>query len=88
MKLAVRYREPGESTSLYNEYPIGATNLRVTPDADVAFMECVIQTVMILHDSRYQNGATLEGVIETLEGLDLADSPDRLEFLNLLKKLV
>ena len=88
MKLAVRYREPGESTSLYNEYPIGATNLKESPDADVAFMECVIQTVMILHDSRYQNGATLEGVIETLEGLDLADSPDRLEFLNLLKKLV
>ena len=88
MKLAVRYKEPGEETSLLNEYSIGTKNLVSVPNDDLKFMVCVIQTVMILHDSKYVGNASIAGIVETLEAMDLSRYPDRAEFLSLLKKLV
>ena len=87
MQLAVRYKNPGEEISNLNEYDIGKEHLLAATE-DLIFMECVIQTAMILHNSRYTNGATLAGIVETLEALDLSQYPDRAEFLTLLKKLL
>ena len=58
----------------------------LTPD--LKFMVCVIQTVMILHDSKYAQNTTPEGIVETLENLYLFQYPDRDEFLGLLKTLI
>ena len=88
LKLAVRYKNPGETQSLLNEYALGATNLSESVSEDMQFLTCLIQTVMILHQSRYANGATLEGVLETLNALDLSAYPDRAEFRALIDKLV
>lgn len=88
MKLAVRYKEPGEETSLLNEYAIGAKNLVSVPNDDLKFMVCVIQTTMILHNSKYVGSASIAGIVETLEAMDLSRYPDRAEFLSLLKKLI
>ena len=87
LKLAVRYKNPGETQSLLNEYELGATNLSATVSEDMKFLSCLIQTVMILHQSRYANGATLEGILETLNSLDLTAHPDRAEFRALIDKL-
>ena len=87
MKLAVRYKNPGEATSLLNEYSIGTEDLVLALDDDLQFMVCVIQTTMILHNSKYAKDATVEGIVETLEAMDLSRYPDRAEFLTLLKKI-
>ena len=73
---------------LLNAYEIGATNLLDAPDEELLFMTLLIQTTMILHQSEYQNGATVEGIVETLEAMDLSAHSDRAEFLMLLKKLI
>ena len=88
LKLAVRYKNPGETQSLLNEYELGAANLSATVSEDMKFLSCLIQTVMILHQSRYANGATLEGILETLNSLNLTAHPDRAEFRALIHKLV
>ncbi len=88
LKLAVRYKDPGETQSLLNEYALGAANLSATVSEDMKFLSCLIQTVMILHQSRYLNGATIEGIAETLNSLDLTAHPDRAEFRDLINKLV
>lgn len=88
LKLAVRYKEPGEDVSLLNEYDIGVQNLLPVLTPDLKFMVCVIQTVMILHDSKYTENTTLEGIVETMENLYLFQYPDRDEFLGLLKSLI
>lgn len=88
MTLAVRYKPPGETTSLLNAYEIGSADLLEMPNDELLFMTLLIQTTMILHQSEYQNGATVEGIVETLEAMDLSAHPDRAEFLMLLKKLI
>ena len=88
MKLAVRYKPLGEETSHLNEYERGKANLLEAPDDDLLFMSLLIQTTQILHNSKYQNGASIEGIVETLETMDLSTNPDRAEFLELLKKLI
>lgn len=88
LKLAVRYKNPGQTQSLLNEYELGASNFSATVSEDMTFLCCLIQTVMILHQSRYLNGVTLEGVLETLNTLDLSSHPNRAEFRDLINKLV
>ena len=88
MTLAVRYKNPGEDTSRLNEYKLGSSLLVDTLTDDMKFLCCVIQTTMILHNSRYLNGTTLASVLETLNSLDLSAHPDRAEFRELIDKLV
>jgi len=88
MKLAVRYKPLGEEASRLNEYTIGKANLAQSPDDTLLFMTLLIQTTQILHGSEYQNGASIAGIVETLETMDLSAHPDRAEFLELLKKLI
>ena len=89
MNLGVVYKLPTESVSLPpNNYAIGASSLTNTPSEDLQFISCLIQTCMILHNSRYQNGITLDGtVLEILHSLELT-APERIEFYELLNQLV
>lgn len=88
LKLAVRYKNPGEETSLLDEYDLGSSFLTSTLSEDMKFLCCVIQTTMVLHQSRYLNGTTLSAILETLNSLDLSASPERAEFRDLIDKLV
>ena len=87
MKLAVRYKNPGETMSLLDEYDLGKEHLRNSASEDIQFLTCVIETVMILHDSKYKNDLTLSDVLEELNALDLTAHPEREEFKNLIQKL-
>ena len=88
MKLAVRYKDPGQTLSQLNEYSIGASSYTETVSQDMAFLSALIRTVMILRQSQYLNDVTFESVIADLNALDLDASPDRAEFRRLLQKLI
>ena len=88
MKLAVRYKSPGESMSNLNEYDLGKELLRESASEDIKFLTCVIETVMILHNSKYKGDLTLAGVLEDLNALDLTKYPERKEFKALIQKLI
>ena len=89
MNLGVVYKLPNESASQPpNNYSIGASSLTSIPSADLQFISCLIQTCMILHNSRYLNDSvTPSGILETLQALDLSD-PERAEFCALIDRLV
>lgn len=88
MTLAVRHKLPDSDTSTLKEYAIGESAYTGEVNDDMKFISCLIQTVMLLHNSKYANGYTLQGVLETLDGLDLAAYPDRAEFRELVRALV
>lgn len=86
--LAVRYKEPDGAVSKENSYRIGAAD-RKTADSDIRFMICVIECVMLLHDSRYLGeDMTYATVLAQLNGLDLDHYTDRAEFRELIRALV
>ncbi len=86
MKLAVRYKNPGESVSLLNEYGIGAECYTDTPSEDLCFLSAVIQTAMLLHQSKYAPDLTVASVLDQLHSVNLQD-PLRAEFRALLENL-
>ena len=88
MKLAVRYKRPGESVSQLDEYAIGQGNVTTEPDEDFRFQSAVILTAMVLHNSQYLNDINLDNVLDMLSSLDLSSAPDRSEFRDLVRKLV
>ena len=87
MKLAVRYKNPGEDVSLLNEYAIGSQQLTENISEDLRFLTCVIRTAMLLHGSRYSGNDTPDSIIRDLKDLDLSDYPERAEFLALLESI-
>ena len=86
MKLAVRYKRPGESESQLNEYGIGKAEV-CEPDDEFRFQSAVILTAMVLHNSQYLNDIDLDNVLELLNSLDLSSAPDRSEFRDLVREL-
>ena len=86
LELAVRYKEPDATQSLENRYSIGAAQVQIARDDDI-FLGCVIQTAMLLRESKYVGNTTLSSILQTLETLDLSARPERMEFVTLLRKL-
>ena len=89
LELAVNYKLPDEQTSvLPNLYNIGYADYIATPDDDRTFMIAVIETCMLLHNSKYlPEGFALRDVLNLLDSIDLSNSPERAEFRTLLNKL-
>jgi len=87
LKLAVRHKAPGESTSRLDEYSVGAADFKEALDEDLRFMLTVLETTMILHKTNLPT-STLASVLETLNALDLSGYPDRAEFRDLIARLV
>lgn len=89
LELAVNYKLPDEQTSvLPNLYNIGYADYIATPDDDRTFMIAVIETCMLLHNSKYlPEGFALHDVLNLLDSIDLSNSPERAEFRTLLNKL-
>ncbi len=88
MNLSIRYKAPDENISSAVVHEIGAQSYHTVSGDDTKFISCVIQTVMLLHDSKYSGGYTLEGILETLDGMNLEGYPDRVEFCELIRALV
>ncbi|MBQ9777861.1 MAG: DUF3520 domain-containing protein, partial [Clostridia bacterium] len=87
MKLAVRYKNPGEAISLLNEYTIGSEQLAEEADEDMQFLTCVIETAMLLHKSAHLKNVNIANILEALSSLDLSKHPDRAEFLELIRTI-
>ena len=89
LNFAVNYKLPEDTASVFpNLYEIGYDDYVKAPDADRTFMIAVIETCMLLHNSKYlPEGFDLDNVLHMLNALDLSDYPERAEFRELLKKL-
>jgi Ca-activated chloride channel family protein len=89
LELAVNYKLPEDTASVFpNLYNIGYGDYQRAPDADRTFMIAVIETCMLLHDSKYlPDGFDLDNILHSLNALDLSDYPEREEFRDLLAKL-
>ena len=89
LELAVNYKLPDETVSVFpNLYSIGYADYAKSPDADRAFMIAVIETCMLLHNSKYlPEGFDLDNILHSLNALDLSDHPERAEFRTLLSML-
>ncbi len=89
LELAVNYKLPDETVSVFpNLYNIGYADYNKAPDAERTFMIAVIETCMLLHDSKYlPEGFDLDNILHSLNALDLSDYPEREEFRELLTKL-
>ena len=86
MTLKVRYKPRGSADSVENQYAIGK-NAEIQPDADFIFITALIETAMVLHDSKYLGSINLSHVSDLLGPLDLSGDPARAEFRDLLAKL-
>ena len=82
--LRVRYKNPGEEMSLLNEYEILESDIAYEMSDDQRFICAVVETCMLLHESRYAEGFTLEEIVSELDSLELTDSY-KIEFRELLK---
>ena len=89
LELAVNYKLPDETASVFpNLYSIGYADYAKSPDADRTFMIAVIETCMLLHNSKYlPEGFDLDNILHSLNALDLSDHPERAEFRTLLSML-
>ena len=89
LELAVNYKLPNDTASVFpNLYSIGYADYQRAPDADRTFMIAVIETCMLLHNSKYlPQGFDLDNVLHSLNALDLSDFPERAEFRDLIAKL-
>ncbi len=89
LELAVNYKLPEDTVSVFpNLYNIGYADYAKAPDTDRTFMIAVMETCMLLHDSKYlPEGFDIDNILHSLNALDLSDHPERAEFRELLKKL-
>lgn len=82
--IKIRYKEPDGEKSKESAYPVGAECYTGKPSEDFQFAACVAWFGMLLKDSRYAGGSTLENVLDGLCELDLKDEY-RMEFYYLVK---
>ena len=87
LKLAVRHKAPDAVNSQLNEYFIGNSDYTRPATDDIKFMYAVIETAMLLHESKHLGDITLEDIIANLDALDLSDDYYKAEFRDILKKL-
>jgi Ca-activated chloride channel family protein len=88
LTLAVRYKNPGQSISRLNEYPMGFEICKQEHSEDMRFICAVIETCMVLRQSTYLGDITLEGILEELDSLELSDYPEREEFRELVRQMM
>lgn len=90
LKLAIRHKNPGQPTSILNEYDIGYEYFTSTPSSDFEFICAVVETSMILHDSKYTEGKTLDSVSSALSDISFEgayDEEQREEFKKLVEAI-
>ena len=90
LKLAIRHKNPGQPTSILNEYDIGYEYFTSAPSSDFEFICAVVETSMILHDSKYTEGKTLDTVSSRLAEISTEgayDAGQREEFKQLIASL-
>lgn len=87
LTVCVRYKDPGATESKLLEYPVKQDAFADTPSDDFYFAAAVIEFAMVLRDSKYCNGTTLNTVLSLLNDIQLKDDY-RVEFKTLVEKLM
>lgn len=70
--LSVRYKKPGESTAVQDDYTIGSESVTGTPSCDFRFICLVTELSMLLHSSENIGNITLSDVASGLDALRLS----------------
>ena len=86
MKLAVRYKEPDGEKSKLEEYFFSRKNYTAEPNANFRFVCSVVEFSMLLHNSKYAQDITLDGIREDLGGMSLTDEY-RVQFRDMIRDL-
>lgn len=86
LTVSVRYKEPGDDTSILLEYPIGMSAYTDSPSDDYLFAAAVAEYGMILSGSEYVGTGSLDHVAEVVSDMELKDEY-REEFLELVNEL-
>lgn len=84
--VSVRYKEPGKSRSQLESYVVGEGDWSRNPSDDFIFASLVAEFAMILSDSPNKGDATLEGILDEYEMLDI-DDEYKDEFYYMVKML-
>lgn len=84
--VSVRYKEPGKSRSQLESYVVGEGDWSRNPSDDFIFASLVAEFAMILSDSPNKGDATLEGILNEYEMLDM-DDEYKDEFYYMVKML-
>ncbi len=84
--LAVRWKNPGQSESVLREYGIGSENIKDTMNDDALLAAAIVETAMLLHNSRYKGNSSLENVLALLGDMQEKDFYVQ-EFEGLIRQL-
>lgn len=71
--VSVRYKEPGKSQSKLKSYVADEDDFTKAPSDDFVFASLAAEFAMILSDSPHKGTATLEGIMEEYDTLDIDD---------------
>ena len=83
----IRYKEPGEKESILLSYPVDKDSYTEDPNEDMQFAMAVAEFGLVVTDSSYKGSATMQAVIEKLQGLDIREDEYKDEFYYLVKRL-
>ncbi len=88
MELDVRYKEPDGDKSKLEEYNFGIEILTDAPNDNFKFISCVIETSMLIHQSKYIEGVTLEDIKAELDAIPLSSDEYKEQFRSLVQSLI
>ena len=87
--LKIRYKSPISDASVLRKMTVDSKAFTDTPDADFRFISSVIETAMILNQSRYNtDGVELKQIGESLSALDFGADEDKIEFVRMINSLI
>ena len=81
----IRYKEPGESKSQEKSYVVKDKDFTKNPSDDFVFASLAAEFAMILSDSPHKGNATLDGILETYDTLDVKGDEYKEEFRYLVR---
>ena len=84
--LGVRWKTPGQNESQERNYEIGYDHYSEELNDDARFAAAIIETAMLLHNSRYAGNSSLENVLALLGNMNEKDFYQK-EFEQLIQKL-
>lgn len=84
--VSIRYKEPGKDRSKKESYVVGEGDWSKNPSDDFIFASLAAEFAMILSDSPNRGDATLEGILDEYEMLDI-DDEYKDEFYYMVKML-
>ena len=87
LKVAFRYKHPdGDESNLIESF-VNESHEKETQSIDFIFQTAVLETCLLLRDSKYKGSSSYQAVITRLNNIEDKLDPYKLEFLELVKKL-